>query len=371
MREAVVIIDASGAIEAGGVDVLLRHSAYGKQLLEKSKGRFYLVIVGSKKLCQLASENKIEDLIVLAPNSNKLNWTLIFLKLHFILETNSLTPRLFVVGDPWKSGIVGLLLRFTQFKKVPLQLQIHADYCAPGWRFQGFKYFLKFLIAKAIVSRYQILRLVSTSQARNMKLRNSKRVDIIPVSLSQNQINFASKKNEGAITFGFFGRLELDRGIVLLIKIFVNILNKDSRIKLIVGGDGPERLRLQKQLALKFPKQVFLLGHVEEQESNTFWQEIDVLISLARFESFGRALRESLLYSRPVIALPSSGVLDLMVDVGPTWVNLIEPKDSPQIILEKAENLVRLQDRADLPDAFKAPLNSSKLLSAVWVDIIG
>jgi glycosyltransferase involved in cell wall biosynthesis len=371
MREAVVIIDASGAIEAGGVEVLLRHSAYGKQLLEESKGRFQLVIVGSRNLCQLASDYQIDNLIVLGPSSNKLNAMLIFLKLHLILKTNSLTPRLFVVGDPWKSGIVGLLLRFTLYKKVPLQIQIHADYCAPGWRFQGFKYFLKFVIAKLIVSHYQILRLVSMSQARNMKLRDSKRVDIIPVSLSQNQINFASKKHEGAITFGFFGRLDLDRGTELLIEIFVNILNKDSRIKLIIGGDGPERVRLQKQLALKFPKQVFLLGHVEEREANTFWQEIDVLISLARFESFGRALRESLLYSRPVIALPSSGVLDLMADVGPTWVNLIEPKDSPQIILKKAENLVRLQGRTKLPDALKAPLNSSKLLSAAWVDIIG
>ncbi|NDF61023.1 MAG: hypothetical protein EB100_08075, partial [Crocinitomicaceae bacterium] len=103
MREAVVIIDASGAIEAGGVEVLRRHSVYGKELLEKSKGRLQLVIVGSRKLCQLASNNEFDSLTVLGPSSNKSNRMLIFLKLHRILKTNLLTPRLFVVGDPWKS----------------------------------------------------------------------------------------------------------------------------------------------------------------------------------------------------------------------------------------------------------------------------
>jgi glycosyltransferase involved in cell wall biosynthesis len=368
--EAVVIIDASGAIEAGGVDVLLRHSEYGKQLLEKSVSRYQLVIVGSRKLCQMASDHQIDNLIVLGPSSDKLSRMLIFLSLHRILKINSLKPRLFVFGDPWKSGFAGLLLRFTPYKNVPLQLQIHADYCAPGWQFQGFKYFLKFMIAKLIVSRYKNLRLVSLSQARNMKLRNSKRVDIIPVTLPQTRLNFASNKHEGAIVFGFFGRLDVDRGTELLIKIFEHIL-RDSDIKLIIGGDGPERERLQEQLKLRFPKQVFLLGHVQEKDAYTFWRDIDVLISLARFESFGRALRESLLYTRPVIALPSSGVLDLMAEVGPTWVDLIERKDSPQVIVEKAENLARLQTRRDLPEAFNSPLHASKLLSSVWVDIIG
>jgi glycosyltransferase involved in cell wall biosynthesis len=374
MREAVVIIDASGAIEAGGVDVLLRHSEYGEQLLEKSIGRYHLVIVGSRKLCQLASDNRIDNLIVLGHGVDKLSQTLIFLRLHRILKTNSLIPRLFVVGDPWKSGFAGLLLKLTRYKDVPIQLQIHADYCALGWKFQGLKYILKFIIAKLIVSRYQILRLVSLSQAKHMKLRNSKRVDIIPVPLPQTRINFSSKKHKKhkeAITFGFFGRLDVDRGTELLIEIFVNIMSRNSSIKLIVGGEGPERVRLQKQLALRFPSQVYLIGYVTEKEAKTFWKKIDVLISLARFESFGRAIRESLLYSRPVIALPSSGVLDLMAEVGPTWVNLIEPKDSPQVIIAKAENLVRLQVRTDLPDANKSPLNSSKLLSAAWIDIIG
>jgi glycosyltransferase involved in cell wall biosynthesis len=370
VREAVVIIDASGAIEAGGVDVLLRHSEYGKQLLEKSVSRYQLVIVGSRKLCQMASDHQINNLIVLGPSSDKLSRVLIFLSLYRILKINSLKPRLFVFGDPWKSGFAGLLLRFTPYKSVPLQLQIHADYCAPGWQFQGFKYFLKFMIAKLIVSRYKNLRLVSLSQARNMKLRNSKRVDIIPVTLPQTRLNFASNKQEGAIVFGFFGRLDVDRGTELLIKIFEHIL-RDSDIKLIIGGDGPERERLQEQLKLRFPKQVFLLGHVQEKDAYTFWQDIDVLISLARFESFGRALRESLLNTRPVIALPSSGVLDLMADVGATWVDLIEPNDSPQIIVEKAANLARLQNRMDLPKALRSQTETSDLLTSAWIDIIG
>ena len=370
MREAVVILDAGGAIETGGLDVLNRHSEYGKELFEKSVGRYHLVIIGSSRLRQFASENKIKNLIVLGPNSDKLGRTLIFLNVQKILKSNSLIPRLFVVGDPWKSGIAGLLLKLSPYKKVPIQIQIHADYCASGWRFQSPKYFLKFIVAKLIVSRYEIIRLVSLSQSRNMKLINFKRVDIIPVPLQRISFNSAGQKLDETLTFGFFGRLDVDRGTKQLIEIFVNILSRRKNIKLVIGGDGPQLDRLQKELALRFPEQVLLLGYVEEKEAEIFWEKIDLLISLARFESFGRSLRESLLNARPVIALPSSGVLELKAEVGPTWVDLIEPKDSPQRIVEKAEKLMQVKSRADLPISYRAPLSTSKLLAAAWVEII-
>jgi len=371
LKESVVIIDANRAIETGGIPVLERHAEYGKQLLGMSQGQTHLVVIGSRKLLEIASGNPDANLIVLGPKSGPLNRMLLWLTVDQILKDHSISPKLFVVGDPWKSALVGKVLRSRYYKNVPFQLQIHADFCAPKWKFQNFRYFLKFIVARYTLSQYRNLRLVSKSQKRNMKLGTSYFVDIIPVKFSSSPLNLMIEKKQKPLTFGFFGRLHKDRGTAHLIRIFKRILSEDNEIKLVIGGDGPEMSRIQKQLKLRFPSQISMMGYVHENEADAFWQDIDVLISLAPFESYGRVLRESLLKSRPVLTFSSSGAIDLLESAGDSWVKFIDPKDPPYKILEKARALTDMGLRQDLPVELTNPIDSSKLMARSWLTIIG
>lgn len=371
LLESVVIVDASGAISNGGVDVLIRHAEYGHALSVVSGGKLTLVILGSEKLKKLADENAITDVIVLAIRTRGLIGFLETKKISRLLGDNLISPRLFVLGDPWKSALVGMLYKWTTFSKTPFQLQLHADLASPRWKSQNLRNFLKYLIASFSIICFNNLRVVSKSQAKNLKLSTCKRVDVIPVSLSGgNQKSSARSKREGLV-FGFFGRLHPDRGTDRLIKIFNECLSKNDDVKLLIGGDGPDMDRLTQHLQKQFPNKVTLLGHVSKEATEGFWRDIDILISLAPFESYGRSLRESVLNGCPVIAMPSSGVFDLLEVAGNSWVSLIEPGDNSEVVLQKARALAGLTNRDDLPESLIHPESSSELLAASWAEIIG
>jgi glycosyltransferase involved in cell wall biosynthesis len=370
IKEAVVILDVNRAIEAGGMEVLLRHAEYGRQLLDLSNNRISLVIIGSANLQNLASSNLEPNLIVLSRNGAGSSHAISWINLNRILKENFILPRLFVVGDPWKSGIVGLLIKLKEYGTTPFQLQIHADFSARKWKNQNLKYYFKFVVAKFVTLRYENLRLVSKSQARNINASSSKRVDIIPVQSMATVSNLGPKKSTGTLTFGFFGRLHLDRGTKKLIEIFPQILSENKQVRLIIGGDGPEKSRIQRHLEEHFPSQVKLLGHVVRTEADLFWEEIDVLVSLAPFESYGRTLRESLLRARPVLAIPSSGALDLLECAGQTWIQFIDPEELPHSILAKANSLISLTHRRDISKTLTEFVDSKRLIAQSWLEII-
>lgn len=369
-RDAVVILDFSRAISLGGAEVFQRHSDYGKELSELSRNNCELIIVGTSNLRRLSLEKVSESVQVLTPKFFSTNPLFSVFEIRNLLARNHVNPRLFVLGDPWKSGFGGLILKTLFCRDVPFQLQIHADIFAAGWNRSSCKNRIKFIFAKFMISQYSNLRFVSKNQTDLFQRLKKYRIDIIPVQYSQEQKSWPHRKPSERLTFGFFGRLHKDRGTEKLIELFSEILGMKSGHKLIIGGDGPEKQELISHLLLKFPGQVKMLGQLSSEVSGEFWGEIDILISLAPFESYGRAIRESIFNSRPVIALPSSGVKDLISEVGNSWVVELKESDSAEDLIEKASELVRKEPREELSSKFLSPQNPSRALAKSWLEII-
>ena len=370
-RDAVVIIDGGGVIASGGESVFQRHSKYSEELSKASGEKLILVIAGSRKLLQYSSESASNSLVIASSSSKKFHFFSILFGLGRILDDLAVNPRLVVVGDPWKSGLLGVLMMRIKYKRVPFQLQIHADYAAPGWKSQTLRNFFKYKLAQWVVSKYKFIRVVSKNQATSINFGPEQMVEVIPVSLSKKIGASRQKFTLTETSFGFFGRLHKDRGTELLIYVFQRLLERNPDVNLVIGGDGPERTRILKTLVDRFPRQVTYLGEVSQVESDRFWNQVNVFISLAPFESYGRAIRESILNSCPVLALPSSGALDLAERVGDKWIALIHPSDSPDQILDKAQNLVRMGNREYVLESQILCENSGELLAQAWVKIIG
>ena len=370
-RDAVVIIDGSGVIASGDESVFQRHNDYAEELSRASGEKLILVIAGSRKLLQYSSENMSNSLVIASSRLKRFHFFSTLFGLGRILDDLAVNPRLFVVGDPWKSGLIGVLMMRLKYRRVPFQLQIHADYAAPGWKSQTLRNFFKYELAQWIVSKYKFIRVVSKNQASNINFVPDQVVEVIPVSLSKRIGTSRQKFTLTELSFGFFGRLHKDRGTELLIDVFQRLLEQNPDVNLVIGGDGPERSRISNALVDRFPVQVTYLGEVSQKESDKFWNQVNVFISLAPFESYGRAIRESLLNACPVLALPSSGALDLAERVGDKWIALIRPSDSPDQILDKAQNLVKMGTRESVRESQVLCKNSGELLVQAWIKIIG
>jgi glycosyltransferase involved in cell wall biosynthesis len=336
MIKTVVILDANNVISNGGPEVLKRHIDYARELEKLSAGNAKLVIIGNNTLIKNYSQISESDnscLVVISIGEKRFT-KLFFWKYAFTsLKENKLGVSLLVSGDPWISGLNSVILKciLLRRKKTLLQIQLHADVFAKGWKWLSFRNFIKFQIARIVIRRAELIRTVSKNQTVNLEkhLRKNQKISCIPVSLSIQPHNLI-RTIRNFSTFGFLGRLHKDRGTELLISIFEKVLVQDTRIKLVIAGTGPEQMHLENTLLNKFPNQVQMLGQISGDQLLNFWQEIDVLVSLAEYESYGRAPRESIAMRVPVIALKSSGILDLMESELANWVSIIDREKYPQ-----------------------------------------
>lgn len=124
---------------------------------------------------------------------------------------------------------------------------------------------------------------------------------------------------EPALTFGFIGRIEPEKGIETLLRAIVHLAG-DWRLRIAGRGDPAYVARLQ--AAFPDPRIVWL-GQVAPGE---FWPTADVLVAPASWvEPFGRAVAEAVQHGRGVIASRIGGLPDASRGAGAAA--LIEPGD--------------------------------------------
>ena len=91
--------------------------------------------------------------------------------------------------------------------------------------------------------------------------------------------------------------------------------NKQIPIKLVIAGDGPERLRLESMAhALTGGPNIEFVGIVDDMQA--FWQHCDVAATVPTsfIESFSMVTLEAMASGRPIIATLNGAIPELIVD---------------------------------------------------------
>lgn len=87
---------------------------------------------------------------------------------------------------------------------------------------------------------------------------------------------------DGALTLGFVGTLKQWHGVSALIEAFQALAIADSQLRLLIVGDGPERTRLEQQVA-RLPaglaQRVFFTGTVDSDLIPALLAKIDVAVA--------------------------------------------------------------------------------------------
>lgn len=350
MQKDIVIIDANDVIANGGIEVLVRHANYASALKKVSKQRLQLIIIGTKALqdrMAYLEDEQMGDLVIYTINQSRFSRILFWKRACKVLVENEISPLLLVSGDPWISGLNAILIRFILKVRPKIQMQLHADIFASGWKNQSVKNYVKYQIARRVLRRADYIRTVSIHQTKNLTpyIEAKQVVSCIPIPLSRNT-RIKEIYSKEFKSFGFFGRLHSDRGTQFVIDKFTLLLKAHSEIRLVIAGSGPEEKLIKKKLQERFPSQVIMFGHVSFSESQEFWNQVDVLISVAEYESYGRAPREAILNQVPVLAIPSSGILDLTESPVGNWISLITSDIGAEELLLEAK---RVFYKAELP----------------------
>jgi glycosyltransferase involved in cell wall biosynthesis len=371
---SVLMLDPRGVMSAGKNDVIERHSKYGKELVKLSKKSDYRLTVLSASIEQISTSknNKIFEIIKISkPTYNSYKFAK---RAYKYLESNKISVKLLVVGDPWESYWSAYFLNKFMNKKIPIQIQVHGDIADLKWRRINSRNRIRYSLAKLSLPKASSVRAVTKYQAENLMISfGIKRGKLVVVPVPINVIGrSADSKSERPKTIGLIGRIHQDRGIWELIKL-VRILNISSKdFKVVVIGDGPSKDEFLHKLESVIPKnRIIYLGQLPESELHKAWKKIGVLVSMAPVESYGRVMRESLMAGVPVWATASAGVKDLMDNCKKGEVKLLDLSKSDVYLDKDFNSLIKTKISSDFSKKFVKENNTyAAKLANSWINII-
>ena len=111
------------------------------------------------------------------------------------------------------------------------------------------------------------------------------------------------------IVVGSVGRMNSDahKRFSDLIYSFSNLAKKNSKLKLVLVGDGPEKKNYEKLANnLGIQNQVVFAGY--QNEIGKYYSIFDIFCLVSAFEAFGLVLAEAMLHKLPVIATNVGGM---------------------------------------------------------------
>ncbi len=132
------------------------------------------------------------------------------------------------------------------------------------------------------------------------------------------------------------GRLAARKNLPLLIDVMPELLRTEPEVRLVLGGDGPEKSKLEERVrSLGLEGKVVFLGAIADADLAAHYSagDVFVLASLASsrdVEGFGIVLLEAAACGLPVVAARSGGMPDAL-DEGKTGL-LYEPSDRNQLV---------------------------------------
>ena len=121
------------------------------------------------------------------------------------------------------------------------------------------------------------------------------------------------KKDDFVILF--VGRIAEEKNIPFLIENHLKIIDKNSKAKLIIIGDGPDIDSYKKMVKkLNIEKNIIFTGKVPWQEVNQYYQMANVFVSASHSETQGLTLLEAMAASIPVVACQDEAFQDVVVN---------------------------------------------------------
>ncbi len=143
------------------------------------------------------------------------------------------------------------------------------------------------------------------------KMGTKKLIHVIPNCIQdEKQVMVEKKKNQ----FMYLGRLVFYKNVDIILRSFKIIIQKFPDTKLIIAGDGPHKLFLQKTAKkLGISKNVTFLGYVTPEEKKKVLAESNALLFPSLVEGFGLVILEAWQQKRPVIVSdmpPMSNIIE-------------------------------------------------------------
>lgn len=176
--------------------------------------------------------------------------------------------------------------------------------------------YLSLLLSGVLANNIIVYTKDYADSSRFLQIFKHKLLYQLPPVKPDKRTKTVNKIGDEKIKIGFAGRIAQEKGLDLLVKTVPSLkkeLGEDFMIYLagpykeVIGGGKEKELEM---LFEKYRQNVVLLGSLDSQEMNYFYQNMDVVVlpSTQNIESFGFVQVEAMLNGCPVVATEMAGV---------------------------------------------------------------
>lgn len=150
---------------------------------------------------------------------------------------------------------------------------------------------------------------------------------------------YASTKSKNTIKkILYLGGLTKRKGIYETLYAFIELLNVKKDIKLLIGGGGDEKLKLEEKVKqFGIQEHVEFLGFIKESEMTRVYQNADLFVYPSKYEGFGYTPLEAMASGTPVITSNTSSIPEVVGDAAIT-INPNNIKDISNSMLKVISN---------------------------------
>lgn len=225
--------------------------------------------------------------------------------------------------------------------------------------------FFRIPFSRSLFKKIAHMTAVSDSAAKFVGEWSGQNITIIPNYIDLNEYRQVKEENRDKDIIFYLGRLEKRKGVKYLIEAFTELAKRDSKVKLVIAGDGSERDKLEDLVDSNNVPRVKFLGAVTEKEKISLLKKSALFCSPAIYgESFGVVLIEAMAAGIPVVAGDNQGYACVMKERG--LISLANPKDTGDFS-RRLEFMLRDEEFRklwlDWADKYVEQFDSNKVIS--------
>jgi glycosyltransferase involved in cell wall biosynthesis len=153
---------------------------------------------------------------------------------------------------------------------------------------------------------------------------------------------------ERGTRIGYIGRLSEEKGIANFISAIPKIMNRNDKIKFLIGGEGPLRSKVEQYLVKQNLKyNVRFAGWIPHSEIPSYLNELELFVLPSYTEGLPFIILEAMACGTPVLSTPVGAIPDVIKD-GETGF-LLE-NNSPKCI---EKNVIRALNHPNIEQIIK------------------
>ena len=285
-------------------ELLFRLNRYGEEWSRSHSSSLVVFVPENEETKEMLRNFQASNMVVMLTGRNPLINTLF--PSQAVKYVRSMDSRFtFVCGDLLLAPVTAFIIKCFFPFRVRSQISLHGN-PSSGWGFSPLG-IAKRMLVRFAMRNSESIRVVSTHIENYLCDVKGLPRDQIVIAPIPTVPPIHQRNAPSGPRIGFVGRLHEERNTSEWSEIVEQLIDVDPHFSAIVIGGGNSLSSMKERLSSFSDEKVKFEGELNKQELEESWDQISILLSTAKQEGFGLAIREALIRGVFVIARRNAG----------------------------------------------------------------